>query len=334
MELVRDGDHQGICAAALSKSLPGFWGPSAVGRDHLGHLLVLSGALEPESGVPLEKGQPGTGGPVGNMEGRGDRPSRGRRGRLHSPGRWHRLRDMRGALWRVVGVNGASSCPDSPPTFPGTSPCPSPIPSPISRCLVSASPDQPEFRYRPVPVLLPAPGWLVSATGLDSAAASPKLAGSRYRIKFPLPWGRNGPGHGIGTVPSSPGPARPLLPRPPLPRRRAPGTGEESRQQHQHWHRHSHVHQRSNGRGRRAQRPRRSAGVGTGGSAGRWEEVWGTWMPWAARSWGLRSREAPTGVGRCRDAPERETVAPMGLEAPGEVGRDVLPSHLWAWGGS
>lgn len=31
-------------------------------------------------------------------------------------------------------------------------------------------------------------------------------------------------------------------------------------------------------------------------------------------------------MGRCRDAPKRGTVAPMGLEAPGKVGRDVLPS--------
>ncbi|XP_019328684.1 PREDICTED: dual specificity protein phosphatase 4 [Aptenodytes forsteri] len=76
------------------------------------------------------------------MEGRWDRPSRGRRGRPHSPGRWQRLRDTRGALWRATGVNGVwfrldsprpGNGPDSPPTSPGTSRCPFPVPSPTSR---------------------------------------------------------------------------------------------------------------------------------------------------------------------------------------------------------
>lgn len=42
--------------------------------------------------------------------------------------------------------------------------------------------------------------------------------------------------------------------------------------------------------------------------------------------------EGHTGEARSKDAP-RGAVAAVGLEAPGEVGRDALSSHLWAWGG-
>ena len=41
-ELVRDGNHQGMRAAALSRRVPGSPGPSAVGGDRLGHLPGLS----------------------------------------------------------------------------------------------------------------------------------------------------------------------------------------------------------------------------------------------------------------------------------------------------
>lgn len=61
------------------------------------------------------------------------------------------------------------------------------------------------------------------------------------------------------------------------------------------------------GRGRGAKRPRRSAGGGAGGRALGLGVGGGTWVP-RGGTWGLRTRGAPTGVGRPRDVPERQGV--------------------------
>lgn len=179
------------------------------------------------------------------------------------------------------------------------------------------------------------------ATGLDTAASHPRR---------PVPGAGSGlPSLGMGTgrdtgpalfPAASPGLAR--LPPPPLPRRRAPGTGEEGGQQHQHQHRNRHVDEQSNGGGRGRsgadgpQRRQRSAGGGTGGRGGRWG--WEEPGRRGRRDLGATGRGGPrgasTGAGRPRDIPERQgvkdpprgAVAPVGLEAPGDVGRDVLSS--------
>lgn len=197
--------------------------------------------------------------------------------------------------------------------------------------------------HRPVPVLPPAPGWLMPATGLDSAANPPH--GARYRFKFPLPWD----GTGRRTVPArfplprdrlgSPPPRSPPLPPPTA---TAPGTGKEGGQEHQHRHQHGHVRDRNNGGGRGGAGETAAAGRGVRhgrGGAGRGGSAGAGAGAGAGRRWGRLGVEDPGDSRRSGKAPghtggaRRGVVGPAGLEVPGQVGKDVLSSHLWAWGG-
>lgn len=85
---------------------------------------------------------------------------------------------------------------------------------------------------------------------------------------------------------------------------------------------------RNGGSGARGAARAGAAGAGAGRSRGGGGD--GTWVPRG----GGGPRGASTGAGRPRDIPERQgvkdpprgAVAPVGLEAPGDVGRDVLSS--------
>lgn len=181
----------------------------------------------------------------------------------------------------------------------------------------------------------------MTATGAPPPPLNRPTPGTRFR--FPLP--RDGTGR--GTVP-----VRPPIFLPSLPRRCAPGTGEEGGQQHQHRHRHRHVREWSNGSRRRrggeggtgAKRPRRSAG----GRHGRERAVAGAGSVVggpdghldATRGPVLRTRGAPTGAGKPREIPERpgvrmhrgERCHPWGWRRREGWGAGVLFSPLWVWG--
>lgn len=186
------------------------------------------------------------------------------------------------------------------------------------------------------------------ATGLDTAASHPRR---------PVPGAGSGlPSLGMGTgrdtgpalfPAASPGLAR--LPPPPLPRRRAPGTGEEGGQQHQHQHRNRHVDEQSNGGGRGRsgadgpQRRQRSAGGGTGGRGGRWG--WEEPGRRGRRDLGATGREDPVGLPPEREGPgtyrrgrelrtrRGERWHPWGWRRRETWGGMCYRLHLRVWGG-
>lgn len=112
MEMVRDGNRQGLCAAEPAASrAPQLWGETRAQRRGSG---ARAGTDSQREARRSGEGAARSGRPGWRQGGQRGRACRARRGGRHSPSSWPWRRDTRGALWRTSGVNRAWSRTGTP----------------------------------------------------------------------------------------------------------------------------------------------------------------------------------------------------------------------------